>query len=197
MKAFYTDSSHQTFPHIMHVLEQRWGRHPLFTRDVAQMVFHYTLFDSKKHTVEEMCRDGNLCVVKYLVEEHGADVHVSALLYTAAENGHLDIVKYLVEEHGADVHADNEYALRWAANNGHLDVVKYLVEERGADVHAQNEKAMKWAAEYGHLDVVKYLVEEHGADIHADNEGALRWATCGYIQTRNINTFITVNKTNR
>ena len=178
MKAFYTKHSDTNFPHIMYVLETRWRHHPLFTRDLSQVVFQYTLFDKKEHTVRAVSAAGNLFVLKYLVEEQKVKVHVwgEEALRRAAAYGHLHVVKYLVEEQGANVHEWEEGALRWAARHGHLDVVKYLMEEHGANVHANNDEAVRWAAEKGHVDVVKYLVEEHGANVHEWEEGALRWA---------------------
>jgi len=121
-------------------------------------------------------------VVKFLVEEAGADVeskdNISAFtsggrtpLSWAAGNGHLEVVALLVEEAGADVESkDNRgrTTLSWAAENGHLDVVKVLVREGGADVESRDEDGqtpLSFAAMNGHLDVVKSLVKEAGADV--------------------------------
>lgn len=49
----------------------------------------------------------------------------------AARNGHLHVVRYLLEECGADIHFENDWPLQLACQNGHLPVVKYLIE-RGA-----------------------------------------------------------------
>jgi ankyrin repeat protein len=78
-------------------------------------------------------QNGNLEVVRYLVE-NSADVHHCDgwALRRASENGHLEVVKYLVKC-GADIHVNNDIALRLASQKGHLKVVKYLVE-CGADI---------------------------------------------------------------
>ena len=117
----------------------------------------------------------DLAVVKYLVEQQGANIHVRRdyFLRFAAAQGHLEVVKYLVEQ-GADIHTWNDEAFRGAAENGHLEVVKYLAEQ-GANIHTYDDCAFRWAAENGHLEVVKYLVEQ-GADIHTENDEALRFA---------------------
>ena len=52
-------------------------------------------------------------------------------------NGHLAVVRYLVEEHGAQLDQcddDGDTPLHLACMNGHLAVVRYLVEEHGAQL---------------------------------------------------------------
>ena len=44
-------------------------------------------------------------------------------------SGHLPVVRYLVEEAGANVHAGNDYALRMASWNGHTETVKALLDQ--------------------------------------------------------------------
>ena len=149
--------------------------------------------------------NGQLEVVKYIVEECGADMHADddSALQLASMNGHLKVVRYLVEGGGANVHANCESALGWASREGHIDIVRYLVEKGEADVHARNEQALRWASWYGHLKIVRYLVEECGAnvrnwalrqasgrghlevvqylvkcgaDVHSRSDAALQWA---------------------
>ena len=107
--------------------------------------------------LNEAARNGQLEIVKYLVEDCDANVHAwdERTLRWAAWNGQLEIVKYLVSK-GANVHARDNWALRRAAWKGHLDVVKYFATI-GVNVHAQNGLALSMAAEGGHLEVVKYL----------------------------------------
>ncbi|HEY6438198.1 MAG TPA: ankyrin repeat domain-containing protein, partial [Ignavibacteriaceae bacterium] len=81
--------------------------------------------------------NGHLDVTKVFLQK-GADNHGPTPMHWAADKGHWDVVKYLVEEKGADVKAANKYGrtpVHWAAKNGDLDVVKYLVE-KDADVKA-------------------------------------------------------------
>ena len=92
----------------------------------------------------------NLEIVKYLVQEAGANANVG--LRGAAGAGHFAIVKFLVQEAGVD--ANN--GLRGAAGGGHFAIVKFLVHE--ADVDANN--GVEAAGRRGHLAIVKYLVQE-------------------------------------
>ena len=57
-------------------------------------------------------------------------------LHSAAWHGHLDMVRYLVEEAGADPRLRDDRGssfLELAACSGRLEVVRYLIEERGMD----------------------------------------------------------------
>jgi ankyrin repeat protein len=124
---------------------------------------------------------GHLQVVKYLVEECGADASRAdpsgaTPLTFAANQGHVEIVKYLLVRPGIIVNAkdEREMAIKCACRHGHLEVVKLLVAA-GARVDCQPSDetgALASAVLGAHLHVVKYLVEECGADTNsADVEG--------------------------
>ena len=117
-------------------------------------------------------------MVKYLVEEHDANVQADDddSLCEAAVSGHMEMVKYLITK-GSNVHADDDAALCGAAECGHMEIVKYLVEEHDANVNAQNGLALCVAAEIGHMEIVKFLIDK-GADVHADDERTLKQAAC-------------------
>ena len=100
-------------------------------------------------------RNGELPLLKYLLERGGDIDHINRLFIDASLEGHLPIVKYLVQ-HGADIKSKNNAALRSASKYGYFDIVKYLVEH-GADIHVNNDEALKFAIENGHSDVVEYL----------------------------------------
>jgi ankyrin repeat protein len=119
--------------------------------------------------------NGRLDLVRFLVEELGADVNDRGPmgftpLYAAAERGHIAIVVCLVKELGAHVDLaaeDGATPLHHAAQVVHLTVVRILVKELDADVNFRTLKgstALYAAAQNGHLDVVICLVKELGAN---------------------------------
>jgi ankyrin repeat protein len=100
---------------------------------------------------------------------------LSDVIKVVYAKGYVDVVRYLVEEQGADIHADNEYAMRCAAMNGHLEVVKYLVEEQRIDIRANHDHTMRLAAAMRQIAVMEYLCDQ-GADIRACNDEAIQFA---------------------
>jgi ankyrin repeat protein len=125
----------------------------------------------------EAALGGKLDVVKYLVEEAGADERrggtygwtPEGVLKCAAEEGHTNTVKYVVGTPGIDIEAEEASgatALEIACQRGHLEVVKVLVAA-GARLQGRAGKelgVLASAISGGSLEVVKYLVEEAGAD---------------------------------
>ena len=151
------------------------------------------VFGGRKKRLIYAAQNGNLSVVRELIEDYGIDIdsvdsnYGITALAGASIFGRLEVARYLVEN-GADVNAartfDGMTALLWACSKGHLDIVRYLVEH-GANVNA----AAKWgmtalmrACYKGHAETVRWLVE-HGANVNAaktDNGmTALMWACFG------------------
>jgi ankyrin repeat protein len=120
---------------------------------------------------------GNLDVIRYLVNDVGADVNQAddqgfTPLLMAAQNAHLDSMRCLVMELGADVNQTEltgNTPLIIAVLNGHLSVVRCLVDEIGADVNLANEgglTALMVAASNKHHKIAAYLMR-HGEDSQA------------------------------
>ena len=132
-------------------------------------------------------RKGHLDVVKYLAE-HGAEV-TDRDWEQAVGSGNLDLVRYFVEEQGANVnhrshHNVPEFGVPVVTRAiSSPDVMKYLVEH-GADVNVMHLEEfgdgyfdmgnlplhkvtpLTKAVTLQNLDAVKYLVE-HGANVNA------------------------------
>ena len=113
-------------------------------------------------------------------------------LHCACNSGHLAVVRYLVEDRGAQVDVRNSNGftpLHLACNNGHLAVVQYLVEEHGAHVDVRDngdDTPLYVACCNGHLAVVSifggraWRASRRVQQIwqHASVFGVLEWPPC-------------------
>jgi ankyrin repeat protein len=99
-------------------------------------------------------------------------------MQVAALNGNLNLLRCLVEEYGADVNEEYEgyTPLLCAAHKGHVALVCYMVRELGVDVRQAGVNGctpLHIAAREGKLDVVVCLVRELDADVNkAADEGS-------------------------
>ena len=145
-------------------------------------------------------QQGDLAIVKLLVEQGGAKVNVKGNLnfiiretktplYLAIEEGHADVARYLVDC-GAELDSLNDQSNRTAAHaaagQGDAELLRYLLE-RGASPNGVNRDAGRSGADFhafplanaANAGVVDVLVA-FGADVNAQNssfmrpEGALR-----------------------
>jgi ankyrin repeat protein len=98
-------------------------------------------------------------------------------LLMAAEQGRMEIVRYLVEEAGADVNATTPESrgeitpLRYAISNEDYEMVRYLVRN-GADVNKANTAGwtpIMTAARVGNREIIELLLEE-GAELEVRTE---------------------------
>jgi len=116
------------------------------------------LSDIKNHTVIEAAKKGHWSFIKSLIDRGlSASLDDNYLLLIAIKQGNLSMVKYLIEECNVDPHHDEEYALRRAAEYGQLDIVKYLVNEHDCDIKVRNKHALRLAKWRGHKNIVKYI----------------------------------------
>lgn len=125
------------------------------------------------------CFEGHLHIVKYLIEECGADPHradrrgrtpiIDAVSTPCDGICNIDVVRYLIVDKNVDVnHQTNEgfSALTIACRDGRLDVVRLLVEEGKANVHLRDHRGRSFLSqavlpfriERLNLDVLVYLI---------------------------------------
>ena len=84
-------------------------------------------------------------------------------LMQAAKGGHLRVVRFLVEEAGADptrTMRDGSSVFAWAVMGGDLAVMAYVAGLPGVDVHGANAfgcTAANWAAATGNVAVCQWL----------------------------------------
>ena len=138
--------------------------------------------EEKKYILYSACRNGNLELVRYLIEQQYLNKEITGKLgqtplHIACSNGNLNIVKYLCEKQNVNKELkENSFGktpLHCACENGHLDVIKYLCEEQHVNKEAREnfgETPFHYACENGHLDVIKYLCEEQNVNKEARDE---------------------------
>jgi ankyrin repeat protein len=131
---------------------------------------------------------GHLHVLRYLVEEAGADERRADLggwtpLLWAINSGRMKIMAYLLGRLGIDMDAETaegKRALEMVCTCGRLEVVKmciaaYLVDRPGIDIDvttATGHTALSIACDIGRLEVVKLLVEA-GVRVESQSSGAM------------------------
>lgn len=117
----------------------------------------------------EAVKNAYLGIVRYLVEERGADVdgrdnYGSSLLHIAVRYGYLQIAKYLIEQ-GADLEAldtEGNTPLHVAVHNRDLKMATCLIE-LGANLEAKSSEGntlLHMAVLSNDLALVKYLVAQ-------------------------------------
>lgn len=121
------------------------------------------------------CEDnGNLAVVKYLIEKHACDPSEkdkegNTPLHVSAFSGHLDILVYFIEEKNCNPECpgkQNRTPLYYACTKS-LDMVKYLVERHRCNpLHkdVDGNSPLFGAVHFDNFGVLKYLLEERKCD---------------------------------
>ena len=128
--------------------------------------------------------NGHFEVVKFLVENAGANIHISSLKHTtpmviSCQQGNLEIVKYLRNKdyklseliHNLTSY-DNDGArcLYMACLNSHLDIVKYILSIFPTLIDTKNQfgQSPLWLASHsGSLEIVEHLIDK-GAEIDSN-----------------------------
>ena len=147
------------------------------------------------HALAMMIAEGNLKMVKMLVEEMGADVTLGMPwsmctgIDFAAGKGHVRVLKYLLDK-GAicDLNRQSNMSLIGvvdrAAKGGFVEALRMLIEDYGADyldvVRRNGETLAHSAAMNGHIEVLKYL-KSKGMNLHTKSWESVDFngATCG------------------
>jgi ankyrin repeat protein len=123
--------------------------------------------------IANCCRENLLCLLKYLIEDQGAQLDTkNEFLIEASRNGHKDILTFLLEK-GIDINQNDKSgytALMWASREGHKEIVKMLLEKDSIEINQKDklfgQTALMWASEYGHEEIVKMLLEKENIDIN-------------------------------
>ena len=120
--------------------------------------------------IVEAAENGDIDMVRYLVEEMGASMHEGRPLQIAAYYGQLEIVQYFHHIDPELVKKRNFHgntALNRAASNGQLIVVSFLVDHAKSDIDNQANNGLTpvmQAVENGHLETADFLIQR-GANL--------------------------------
>jgi Ankyrin repeats (3 copies) len=166
LTAFYTRDTLDQFAVVMNAME--YNQHPLYSRDCGRIVFDFMLYDKDVHTYENVCKTGNLTVLKWLVrnDDVGGPTHgiIRPLgkndpqhLVNACRNGDWEMVKYLTEVVKVTRHDRGVYA---ACEGGYLEIVKYLIPYCRTIDAIDYHHALEQACLNERLDVVEFLTSQ-------------------------------------
>jgi len=112
----------------------------------------------------------DLEIIKHIVKMGGdIHAREDELLMRMVDCGYMVIVKYLVEEQGADVGANDNNALLLAVKNQNMEMLEYLVE-RGVDVKARNNEALMRCMKIGNVEMFDYLTRKGANIKNRDDE---------------------------
>ena len=117
---------------------------------------------SYEGTLREAGRNGDLTVLKSLIDDARDDIKSSALRI-ASKYGRLNIIQYTVENGYVDLNECGNIAII-ACEYGHIDIVRYLVENKYSNLQ---KNLLLVASKFGHLDIVKYVLPEEIFDCYA------------------------------
>lgn len=123
------------------------------------------------------CYRGHLGVVKYLIEECGANPHLPDLrdrtpLMDAVDKAcNIDVVRYLIIKCKVDVNHYNGYCLVRACEKGSLGVVRLLIEYGRARVHHKDLLKVVCLQRPFNANLLRYLLrvvrlDPHGLDFN-------------------------------
>ena len=136
---------------------------------------------------------GYLSIVKYLIEEHGANPHVDGyddaeiILINAIYAKHIPLIKYLVEEvKGYNI---TIMLIRSIMCHNHTDISKYLIEQGASTYFVYNmfigdinikDSAFSMAALRGNLSMLKYMIKLEKPDTINLNMASVNAVNFGY-----------------
>ena len=142
---------------------------------ISRIKIRYILDDIDKFINEynetylfKYCLDGNLTIVKYLIE-HNANIHLinsdgENCLFNACRSKNIKLVKYLIEK-GIDINKlddHNRSCLFIACAIGCLELVKCLLNN-GSDITIKDlkfETCLFNACIVGNLEIIKFLIDK-------------------------------------
>lgn len=123
---------------------------------------------SKTDILSSACENGNLDIVKLLLENGYPKDGYNKALQTAAQNNQVEILQYLINaEFDVNSTFNEETTLGIASFWDNIDCIKLLIS-KGAKINGSKDLAtpISKACFSGNTEVVKFLIE-NGADVNA------------------------------
>lgn len=154
---------------------------PGFLADCTSLtdLLNHTVEGKGKTALHFACARGDLEVVRLLVEDYKADIHIKdsekyPAFFTAVQHGHLELVRYFVEELKQPVNATVEgdiTPLHLASSSNFCEIIAYLLQ-RGANKEALSiyGKPLNWAVGSNRTEATLQLLEA-GVDPNGDLSG--------------------------
>jgi ankyrin repeat protein len=135
--------------------------------------FHTFDDTTQENDLEIACENGNLNLVKLIIEQGYpiTDDQLLRAMAAAALNDHIRILEYFLTDVKANINGESSFfeetVLGIAARKASLNTIQYLVNH-GADVNGGKARVMTpldRAVNSNRLDLVKYLIDS-GADVN-------------------------------
>lgn len=112
---------------------------------------------------EAICRaalEGDVGIVKALLERVDPGIEDNKPLRNASEYGHLEIIKLLLVDPRVDPTAKDNKAIALAAGRNQIEVVKFLLSDPRVDPSDSDNFALRWALANGCDETAKLLLKD-------------------------------------
>ncbi|CAF4792992.1 unnamed protein product, partial [Rotaria sp. Silwood1] len=134
----------------------------IFNRTILPTIVHHVC-STGRTALWYACRNGDLDLVRQLIEQGHAHISKCGVLIVACQNGHTNIVDYLLSK-GCDPNRRpknyNETALHAASRRNHLAIVNLLLKHSADPTILDYEKrtALEYAIHKRHIEIAKALI---------------------------------------
>lgn len=109
-----------------------------------------------KEEFENAYTNGNLKIVKFLLENYETQLYVESAFVFGCKNNEK-LVKLILKIISYNELRNNRFFL-FACSNGYTKIVKLFLSLNNIDIHFQNDDSFKMACNFGYLDIVELLL---------------------------------------
>ena len=152
------------------------------------------------------CIDGNLEIVKTIIEKNNLSDHYNSILNIACKYNYINIVNYLLSLNNCniDISNNNEVPFLIACEYGNLELVKCIISNKMFILNSKYldseiyicEHAFGIVCKNGHIDIAEWLLNINPTlNIHINNDYALQRA-CYSGQYNMVKWLLNIKKSN-